>query len=221
MKSICDKRGLKMKKSILLLGAKGTAKMALEILREQNAYSAIALLDNFADETQVFTYPIIGKCDEVAKYKADFTHAFVCIADPQARKHFLENAMASGYEIPNIISNRAYISPSARLGAGVFANAFAAVQAHARLGDGCLLNTGAVVEHDNELGECVTFGTNATTTGNVAIGSYTFVGANSCIINHKSVGKNVIIAAGATVTSDVPDNVMVAGTPAKIKKSIE
>ena len=36
-----------------------------------------------------------------------------------------------------------------------------------------------------------------------------------------TIGKNSIVAAGAIVTKDVPDNVVVAGVPAKIIKELD
>lgn len=47
-----------------------------------------------------------------------------------------------------------------------------------------------------------------------------WIGANATILSGVTVGKNSIVAADATVTKDVPDNVIVAGTPAKIIKEI-
>ena len=47
-----------------------------------------------------------------------------------------------------------------------------------------------------------------------------WIGANVTILPGVTVGKNSIIAADATVTKDVPDNVIVAGTPARIIKEI-
>ncbi len=35
-----------------------------------------------------------------------------------------------------------------------------------------------------------------------------------------TIGKNAIVAAGAVVTKDVPDNVVVGGNPAKIIKKL-
>ena len=35
-----------------------------------------------------------------------------------------------------------------------------------------------------------------------------------------SIGENSVVAAGAVVTKDVPDNVVVAGVPAKIVKHL-
>lgn len=47
-----------------------------------------------------------------------------------------------------------------------------------------------------------------------------WIGANATVLPGVTIGKNVIVAADATVTKDVPDNVIVAGTPAKITKEI-
>ena len=35
-----------------------------------------------------------------------------------------------------------------------------------------------------------------------------------------TIGKNAVVAAGAVVTKDVPDNVLVGGVPAKVIKEI-
>lgn len=50
------------------------------------------------------------------------------------------------------------------------------------------------------------------------IGDNVFIGTNACILGDVKVGNNVVVAAGAVVTHDVPDNVTVAGVPAKIVK---
>ena len=36
-----------------------------------------------------------------------------------------------------------------------------------------------------------------------------------------TIGRNAVVAAGAVVTKDVPDNVVVGGNPAKVIKKIE
>ena len=44
------------------------------------------------------------------------------------------------------------------------------------------------------------------------------VGANAVIIEGVHIGKNAVVAAGSVVISDVPDNAVVAGVPAKVIK---
>ena len=55
----------------------------------------------------------------------------------------------------------------------------------------------------------------------VTIGNDVWIGANVTILPGVTIGNNVIVAAGAVVSKDVPDNVMVGGVPAKVIKQIE
>lgn len=50
----------------------------------------------------------------------------------------------------------------------------------------------------------------------VRIGDRCFLGYNSVIMPGVSIGNDVIVGAGAVVTKDVPDGVVVAGVPAKV-----
>lgn len=54
----------------------------------------------------------------------------------------------------------------------------------------------------------------------IVIGDNVWIGVNAVVLPGVTIGNNVIVAAGAVVNSDIPDNVMVAGVPAKIKKKI-
>lgn len=47
-----------------------------------------------------------------------------------------------------------------------------------------------------------------------------WLGANVTVLPGVTIGENSIVSADTTVTKDVPDNVIVAGTPAKIIKEI-
>lgn len=51
---------------------------------------------------------------------------------------------------------------------------------------------------------------------NCCIGDNVYIGAGAIIMNPVNVGNNVTIGAGSVITKDVPDNVIVAGNPAKI-----
>lgn len=55
----------------------------------------------------------------------------------------------------------------------------------------------------------------------VSIGDNVWIGGRAVINPGVNIGNNVVIASGAVVTKDVPDNVVVAGNPAKVIKLIE
>lgn len=54
----------------------------------------------------------------------------------------------------------------------------------------------------------------------VTIGDNVWIGAHAVINPGVTIGNNVVVASGAVVTRNVPDNVLVAGVPAEVKKHI-
>lgn len=62
---------------------------------------------------------------------------------------------------------------------------------------------------------------NYTKIGRVTIGSNVFIGAESVVLPGVTIGNNVIIGANSTVTRDVPDNTVVAGSPARVLCSLD
>ena len=51
--------------------------------------------------------------------------------------------------------------------------------------------------------------------GRVTIGDNVYIGLNSIVLCNNKIGNNVIIGAGSIVTTDIPDNSVYAGNPAK------
>ena len=54
----------------------------------------------------------------------------------------------------------------------------------------------------------------------IHINKNAWIGANATILHGVTIGENSVVAAGSVVSKDVPDNVVVGGTPAKIIKKI-
>lgn len=55
----------------------------------------------------------------------------------------------------------------------------------------------------------------------VTIGDDVWIGGGSIILPGVTIGNNVVVGAGSVVTKDIPDNVVVAGNPAKIIKQLD
>ena len=54
----------------------------------------------------------------------------------------------------------------------------------------------------------------------VVIGDDVWIGANAVILPGVTIGKHAVVAAGAVVTTDVPENTVVGGVPAKYIRSL-
>lgn len=89
------------------------------------------------------------------------------------------------------------------------------INADSVIGEHCIINTASIVEHDNYIEDFVHISPNSTLTGGVRVGSGSQIGASATVIPQKSIGKKTIVGAGATVVSDIRDNEVVVGTPAK------
>ncbi len=55
----------------------------------------------------------------------------------------------------------------------------------------------------------------------ISVGNNVFIGYRTVILPGVSIGDNSIVGAGSVVTQNIPDNVVVAGNPAKIIASID
>lgn len=94
------------------------------------------------------------------------------------------------------------------------------------IGEGSMIDMGAVLGGRATVGKNCHIGAGAVLAGviepasaePVRIGDGTLVGANAVVIEGVQVGKNCVVAAGAVVIEDVPDNMVVAGCPARIIK---
>lgn len=55
----------------------------------------------------------------------------------------------------------------------------------------------------------------------ITLGKNVWMGGGCTVLPGVTIGDNAVVAAGSVVTKDVPANVIVAGNPAKILRSIE
>ena len=76
----------------------------------------------------------------------------------------------------------------------------------AKIGKNCNISQGVTIGQSNR-------GKRA---GVPVIGDSVFIGPGAKIFGAITIGNNVAIGANAVVTSDVPDNAVVAGIPARI-----
>lgn len=88
---------------------------------------------------------------------------------------------------------------------------------------GIVIGYQVVAGSNFEVFQNVTIGSNRKPQGDrymPIIGDNVTIGAGAVVVGAITIGNNVIIGANSYVAKDVPDNVMVAGIPAKIIKHL-
>lgn len=91
--------------------------------------------------------------------------------------------------------------------------------------EGSNIQDGVVIHTDEgvpfRIGKGVTVGHQAMLHGCI-VGDNSLIGINSVILNNSKIGKNCIVGANALVThkTEIPDNTMVLGSPAKVVREL-
>ncbi len=105
----------------------------------------------------------------------------------------------------------------------------AVINIGAEIGEGTMVDMNAVIGARGKLGARVHLGAGAVVAGVLEppskdpciVEDDVMIGANAVILEGVRIGKGSVVAAGSVVTEDIPAGVVVAGTPAKIIKSVD
>ncbi|XOV93785.1 MAG: acetyltransferase [Bacteroidota bacterium] len=212
-----------MKKAVIILGAKGIARAALEIFRS-NGIEVYGFLDDDpkTHQTEIDTIPVLGKSDDhgFLKLIGQKCEAFVATDENPLRKKQVNMLMEKRKTMPmNAVHKLAQVSESATIGYGNFINARVILGAGTKMGQHCILNSGAIIEHNVKIDDFVQIGAGTIINSDVTIEKEAFIGSGALVVSGVKIGKKARIGAGSVVISDVPDGTTVFGNPAvKIEK---
>jgi len=113
-------------------------------------------------------------------------------------------------------------SAGVSIGKNTFISLRAKLDAHREniiIGDGCDITYGCVIlSHDASARR--TRPNHSGQQGTVRLGKNVFIGVNSVVLRNVTIGDNSIIGAGSVVTRDIPPNVVAAGNPARIIRTL-
>jgi sugar O-acyltransferase (sialic acid O-acetyltransferase NeuD family) len=116
---------------------------------------------------------------------------------------------------PAIVHPTAFVSPSAKIGAGSVLLPHSSVGSGSYVGVGALLNTGSSLDHNSTLSAFASLGPGARTGGDVAVGERSMIGLNSGVLQGRHVGTDTVVGAHSLVFNDLGNLVVAYGTPAK------
>ena len=166
-----------MKQSLLIVGAGMYGAVARDIAQEMGCFDRIAFADDHATVTASGDAVLCRASDVEAMTQYD--GVVVAIGNPDVRLSLLGRLREVNATIVFLVSPRAFVSPTATLGAGCIVEPMAVVSAGARLGDGCLVCAGAVVNHFSVCETCVQVDCNATVAGGASVPRGTKVKSNT------------------------------------------
>jgi sugar O-acyltransferase (sialic acid O-acetyltransferase NeuD family) len=211
---------------MIVVGAKGFAKEVLEILAQRAELENLYFFDNVSTDVPDRLYgrfPVLRSLDQVrmAFEKTGDRRYALGLGNPVYRYSLNRLFADAGGTLVSTISPNVDIgSFGTTIGPGCNILSGTIITNDVTLNIGCLVNPACGISHDSTLGDFVQLSPGVRITGNCVIGNYTVLGTNAVVLPKVKVGQNVMVGAGAVVTKDVPDNVMVAGVPAVVKKKL-
>lgn len=179
-------------------------------------YNSSNLYILFGESSEVLEF-IENNKDKIHKYKLEHDRRNSAI--PQLDLLKIDARIEPGA----IIRDKVSIGKNAVIMMG------AVINIGAEIGESTMVDMNAVVGARGKLGKNVHLGAGAVVAGVLEppskqpceVGDNVLIGANSVILEGVKIGKGSVVAAGSVVVKDVPENVVVAGIPAKIIKNVD
>lgn len=215
---------------IVIIGAGGFGREVLDIITDANliggaadrGFDFLGFIDDGqppADRLDRLGVRHLGGMDALAGLPDGTVYA-IGVGTGSVRRALDARATAAGLRAATLVHSQATIGADVELGEGAVVCAGVRITTNIRVGRHVHLNLNSTVGHEAVLHDYVTVNPLAAVSGDVTIGEASTVGTTACINQGITIGAGVMIASGSAVTSDVPDSVLVAGVPAKVKKQL-
>jgi sugar O-acyltransferase (sialic acid O-acetyltransferase NeuD family) len=173
-----------MKPQIILVGGGGHCVSCIDIIEQDGKFEIAGIVDANNSRNQVLGYPVLGCDNDLPILRKSYQHALVTIGQiksPVTRIKLYEQLTLLGFNLPIIISPRAYVSKHSVIGDGSIIMHDALINAQAEIGNNCIINTKALIEHDSTIGSHCHISTGAIINGGVTVGHGVFVGSNAVV----------------------------------------
>jgi acetyltransferase EpsM len=206
---------------VLIVGAGNQGCIVADILLaagDGGDLTPVGFIDDDPDrcDSLVLGVPVLGTQAQLR----DVPHDAVVVAiGDNARRESVSLALeARGERLVTVRHPFSSIARDVTIGPGCMISSGVVVTPGARIGRGTLLNTSSSVDHQSILGAFAHVSVGATVGATVVIGARTLIGIGATVMTGCTVGADCLVGAGALVARNLPDNVVAAGVPARIRR---
>ncbi len=210
-----------MIKKWYVYGAGGFGVETMDILLDMLANSNNAgfeceFLEDKPECKVKFGFPITGFSEAAAQ-----ANVTIAVGEPSLRQKLFEKVQKAGLNLSTVISPKAFVSEFCNIDKGAIIAPFCSVQASATVGMNVVLNTASIIGHDVQVGDGCVISSMANLGGGVELGVGSFCGMGALVKEGVVIGKSSILGMGSVLYSDVPDNVIALGNPARVVRKNE
>lgn len=209
-------------KKIAIYGAGGFGRevhsLIEDINKKQNTFSFIGYFDDSKEKgTVINNFPVLGSMRDLNSWNEPLD-LVIAIADPRIKKSLIDKMKNPKITFPVLI-HPGVISGDPQFNStceGTIICAGTIITVNVEIGRHVILNLACTVGHDTKIGEFSSIMPGVTISGEVVIENSVFIGTGAKLINQLTIGENSTIGAGALVTTSVPPDFLIVGTPSRM-----
>jgi sugar O-acyltransferase (sialic acid O-acetyltransferase NeuD family) len=203
------------KKKMIVIGAGGHALSCIDVIEAQGQFKIMGLIGSkYELGKEISGYSVIGTDEDLPILASKIKNAVIGVGQIETsdirRKLFL-SLKEFGFNLPAVISPKAYISKSAQIGSATIVMHHALVNAGVKIGENCIINSKSNIEHNSIIESHSHISTGAIINGNCFVGSGSFIGSGSVVKQGCTIGVNSIIGMLTSVRNDIPANSIYKG----------
>ena len=200
--------------SVIIFGGGGHAKMCIDILKQNNEFNVVGIVDSkLPVGNEILGVKIIGNEDSLKQiYDEGVSYAINgvgSITNPSVRKEIFDKLKKIGFKIPTIIHPSAIVEPSAHLEEGCQIMMGACVGSDVTIKANCIINSKSVISHDSCINSHAQISPGAILAGEVTVDELAVVGMGSTVYLGVTIGKKALVHNGVNVFKDVDENEVV------------
>ncbi len=207
-----------MDKPVVIIGANGLGRVALDILNSNNI-TVYCFLDDDKAKTgkEIETVTIMGTPEDESLLGliGDTADVFIASDETELKKDYTNKVLKDQKTMPmNAVHGRSYISSTAKIGHGNLINSGATLNAFVDMGDHNIIHSNVGIDYETVIGDFCQIGTGSNIASGVEIKDEVFIGTGVTIVPGIKIGKGARVGAGSVVVKDVKEGDTVFGNPA-------
>lgn len=207
---------------LLIYGSGGLGREVFDIAKRINAkekkWSEIAFIDDIRPENNL-NGARVYKFDEVLSLKD--TECIVAVGEPDSREILYNRLKQNNLKISTLIDPTAVISDDSLIEEGCIVCSFSLIANGAHISTNSLIQPFVVIGHDILVGKHTIIGPGVLPGGGTVFADKVYIGMGATIKERLHIGTNSIVAMGSCVFHDVPEDVIVMGSPARVMRRNE
>ncbi len=211
-------------KKIVVVGAGGFGREVIEIFKDCNKIKKEWDILGFVDDTPsllgkyINGYPVLGDIGWLIQNSYEI-NCVIAVGDPRGKKQIAEKLEKSEVNFVSAIHPSVIMSEFVEFGRDVIICAGCILTVNIKIENHVCININSTIGHDVIIEDYSCIMPSVKISGNVVLKKGSYIGTGAAFIPKISVGKWSIVGAGAVAISNIPDNVVAVGIPAKVVKS--